>query len=330
MKRAFVTGGSGFLGGVLVTRLREAGVEVVALARSQVSLGKVTSLGAWPLPGDLTDAPAIEGGMRGCDVVFHTAAHFTEWDVYDRFHQNNVIGTASVLRAAANAGVPTFVAVGAAGVFMGKPEPLSKLDETAPLQQPTWAPYTATKAEAQCLVLAANSTQLRTVVIDPPLIWGLSMPMLDEMLPMIDSGSFALPDGGTHLMSTCHVDNVVEGLLLAAERGRGGQSYFVTDGDDISFKQLAADLLSTRNRPPLEKSAPFAVAWFAATLLEPVWRTLKLKGKPPVTRQMLRMIGKEFTLDTTKARTELGYVPIVSRKDGLDQMRAAHVPDCGL
>ncbi|WP_448097633.1 NAD-dependent epimerase/dehydratase family protein [Luteibacter yeojuensis] len=325
MKRAFVTGGSGFLGGVLITRLRKAGVEVVALARSQASLGKVTSLGALPFPGDVTDTPALEAGMRGCDVVFHTAAHFTEWDAYDRFYQSNVLGTACVLRAAANAGVPTLVAVGASGVFMGKPEPLSKLNETAPLHEPTWAPYTATKAEAQRLVLAANSIQLRTVVIDPPLIWGLSMPMLDDMLPMIDSGAFALPDGGVHLMSTCHVDNVVEGLLLAAERGRGGQSYFVTDGDDISFKQLAADLLSTRSRPPIEKSAPFALAWFVATLLEPVWRALELKGKPPVTRQMLRMIGKEFTLDTTKARTELGYAPIVSRKDGLDQMRAARV-----
>jgi len=330
MKRAFVTGGSGFLGGALITRLRKAGVDVVALARSQASLDKVTLLGASPFTGDVTDAPALEAGMRGCDVVFHAAAHFTEWDAYDRFHQANVIGTECVLRAAANAGVPTLVAVGAAGVFMGKPEPLSNLNETAPLQQPTWAPYTATKAEAQRLVLAANSTQLRTVVIDPPLIWGLSMPMLDDMIPMIDAGAFALPDGGAHLMSTCHVDNVVEGLLLAAARGRGEQSYFVTDGDDISFKQLAADLLSTRNRPPVEKSAPFAMAWLAAALLEPVWRALKLKGKPPVTRQMLRMIGKEFTLDTTKARTELGYAPIVSRKDGLNQMRAARVPDRGL
>jgi nucleoside-diphosphate-sugar epimerase len=322
MKHAFVTGGSGFLGGALIKRLRADGVAVTALARSQRSADAVARLGATPCLGGLADQAAIEAGMLGCDTVFHAAAHLTEWDAYETFHEANVVGTATLLRAAVAAHVATFVAAGASGSVMGKPEPLSHINETAPLQEPRWAPYTATKAQAERLVLQATTAQLRTVVINPPMIWGPGMPMLDEMLPLVESGQFALPDGGKHRVSTSYVDNVVEGMLLAAEKGRGGQSYFITDGDDIPFAQVVNDLLATRGMPPITKSAPFPVAWFAATVLETLWRTFRLKGKPPVTRQMLRMIGKEFTLDIAKARNELGYVPVVSRADGLQRMTA--------
>ncbi|UPG89438.1 NAD-dependent epimerase/dehydratase family protein [Luteibacter aegosomaticola] len=323
MKKAFVTGGSGFLGGALIRRLVAEGVAVTALARSEGSADIVAKLGATPCLGGLGDEAEISAGMLGCDTVFHAAAHFTDWDPYELFYKANVVGTEVLLRAAARAGVVAFVAAGASGSVMGAPAPLRHIDETAPLQEPTWAPYTATKAIAERMILAANTTRLRTVVINPPLIWGPAMPMLDEMLPLIQSGKFALPDGGTHMVSTSYVDNVVEAMLLAAEKGRGGQSYFVTDGDDISFAQVVNDLLATRGLPPTDKSAPFAVAWPMAAVLETVWRVFRLKGQPPITRQMLRMIGKEFTLDISKAKAELGYVPVVSRAEGLARMEGA-------
>lgn len=323
MKQVFVTGGSGFLGAALIRRLRDEGVGVVALARSPSSAQKVVRLGAAPCLGGLDDEAALAAGMSGCDVVFHTAAHFTEWDAYETFHQANVMGTATLLRAAATARVATFVASGASGSVMGKPEPMSHIDETTPLQEPAWAPYTATKARAERLVLDANTAQLRTVVVNPPMIWGPGMPMLDEMLPLIESGQFALPDGGRHRVSTAYVDNVVEGMLLAVRNGRGGESYFIADDEELPFAQVVNDLLATRGVAPVTKSAPFSVAWAMATLLETVWHALRLKGKPPVTRQMLRMIGKEFTLDVSRARSVLGYVPVVGRDEGLARMRGA-------
>lgn len=321
MKRAFVTGGSGYLGGVLIQRLVSDGVDVVALARSPASVEAVRKLNATPCLGDLDEASALEAGLRGCDTVFHAAAHFTEWDDHDTFYRANVTGTSSLLDAARSAGVATFVAAGAAGAVMGRPEPLSRIGESTPLHKPRWAPYTATKAEAQQRVLEANAPSLRTVVVSPPMIWGRDMPMLDEMLPLIRSGRFALPDGGGYLVSTCHVDNVVEAMMLAAKRGRGGEVYFVADEDDITLAQVIADLLATRGLPPVERSAPFAMVWTAATIVESIWAAFRVKRKPPLTRQMLRMIGKEFTLDTTKAREELGYRPVITRQAGLADMR---------
>jgi nucleoside-diphosphate-sugar epimerase len=124
-------------------------------------------------------------------------------------------------------------------------------------------------------------------------------------------------------VSTSHADNVVACLLLAAEKGRGGEVYYVTDGEDSTLKAVLNDLLGTRGVPPIQRSAPFGIAWRMAAVMEAVWRLFRLRSKPPVTRQTLRMIGQDFTLDISKARRELGYVPIINWAEGISQMRGS-------
>jgi nucleoside-diphosphate-sugar epimerase len=74
MKSAFVTGGSGFIGGALIERLRSEGVDVRALARSERAAERVGELGAEPVRGDLDDRGSLRAGAEGCDVAFHAAA----------------------------------------------------------------------------------------------------------------------------------------------------------------------------------------------------------------------------------------------------------------
>lgn len=320
MKNAFFTGGSGFVGGPLIRRLAAQNVHVVALARSEAAAAEVKKLGADTCRGHLLDERAITEGMRGCDTVFHVAGHLSEWDPYEVFHKANVVGTRTTLTAAKTAGVSTFVALGASAVVMGRPMSMKNISEDLPLQAPSWGPYIKTKAEAEQLVRQANAPVLRTVVIRPPLIWGAGMPMLDEMVAAAKGGQFALPDAGRQVMSTSHVDNVVECLILAAEKGRGGEAYYVTDGDARTLKDVLTDLLGTRGVPPIKRSVPFGVAWRMAAIMEGVWRTLRLRSKPPVTRQTLRMIGQDFTLDITKAHRDLGYRPVIQWRDGIARM----------
>src|SRR5688572_32536446 len=78
MKRAFITGGSGFVGKHLVAALVARGIEVRALARSDKAAAAVQAMGAEPVRGDLDGLTAMTEGMRGCDVVFHAAAHVEE------------------------------------------------------------------------------------------------------------------------------------------------------------------------------------------------------------------------------------------------------------
>ena len=129
MKRAFVTGGSGFVGGRLIPALRARGVEVVALARSDGSAKKVEALGATAVRGDLDDTAALAAGIRGCDVVFHCAAHTDQYDPVDVHMRITVQGTKNVLAAASGARV---VHVGTEAV-LADGKPIVRADETRPL-----------------------------------------------------------------------------------------------------------------------------------------------------------------------------------------------------
>jgi nucleoside-diphosphate-sugar epimerase len=324
MKKAFVTGGTGFLGRRLVEKLVEQGWSVRALHRSPKDAEGLRALGAEPIPGDLDTAPALRRGMAGVDVVFHSAALFTMWAPYADFVHANVDGTRNLLAAAKDEQIERFVQIGASGVVMGNPKPMVAVTEDAPLAYPPWAPYLSTKARAQELVLRANEPDgMRTTVVLPSLIWGPDMPMLKGVIDAFRAGLFAWPGGGKQVMSSSYVDNVCQCAILAAERAPGGRAYFVTDGEDHTLREIIGQLVATQGVEPKARAVPVGLAWFLATVMEWVWRTLKLRGAPALTRQQVRMTGYAFTLSDQRARTELGYAPVVSWPEGIDAMKLA-------
>jgi nucleoside-diphosphate-sugar epimerase len=253
--------------------------------------------------------------------VFHAAALFKLWGSEDEFNRANVEGTRRLLTVARSMGVRRFVQIGAAGVVMGEPVPMLGITEDAPLQIRSWAPYSSSKAKSERLVREANVPgSFHTAVIRPPFIWGRGMPMLDQMIHSIETKQFRWPGDGEQAMSTCHVDNVCRAAILAAERGTGGSSYFVSDGADGTLRTVMTALLATRNIVPPKASVPFGVGWWMARCMEAVWRIFRIGGEPPITRQMLRMIGMPFTLNIARARRELGYQPIVTWQSGIAAM----------
>jgi nucleoside-diphosphate-sugar epimerase len=321
-KIALVTGGSGFVGGRLIEMLRADGWTVRAIGRSRNALAKIEKLGAEPVEADLADIVPLAKAARDCTSVYHTAAFFKLWGPEKKFHEANVEGTAHLLAACQQAeSVQRFVQVGAAAVVMGDPAPLLRADETLPLQLKPWAPYSSSKARSEHLVLQANGKNgMSTTVIRPPLIWGRGMPMLDQFKELIAVGRFRWPGDGSQPVSTCHVDNVCHAAILAAESTQGGRAYFVSDGEDGTLSQVFTDILATQGIKPPTGRTPFALAWAIAPVLETIWRVLALKSEPPVSRQMLRMIGQPFTVDIRRAQRELGYKPVVSWREGLEAM----------
>lgn len=321
-RTALVTGGSGFVGGRLIELLRQDGWRVRAIGRSREALQRVESLRAVPVRADLEDETALRQALQDCTTVFHAAALFKLWGSEEEFNRANVEGTRRLLAAAKSSGVRRFVQIGAAAVVMGQPVPMRDVTEDAPLQLPSWAPYSSSKARSDRLVREANVPgSFHTAVIRPPLIWGQGMPMLDQMIHSIEAKQFRWPGDGQQPMSTCHVDNVCRAAILAADRGTGGASYFVSDGTDSTLRTVVTTLLATRNVAPPKASAPFGGAWWMARCMEAVWRVFRLGGEPPITRQMLRVIGVPFTLNISRAQRELGYQPIVSWQSGIAAMQ---------
>ncbi|WP_082594726.1 NAD-dependent epimerase/dehydratase family protein [Sphingomonas sp. Root710] len=321
---AFVTGGSGFVGTRLIGHLLAHGWRVRALARSAHSAAEVQSLGAEPVRGDLTDGKALLKAMKGCDVVFHVAAHFKLWGDQALFDRVNIGGTRAIVDAAvATATVRRVIGVSAAAVVMGDPEPMLDVDESLPLKARKYAPYSSSKAGAERVLLAANNSRpgLETIVLRPPFLWGLGMPALNEMVETVHAGRWRWVAGGGQALSTCHVDNLCHALLLAAEHGRGGEAYHIADAEQSTLKGFISALLATRSVTADDKAVPFGMAWFMAGLMGAVWRIFRREGQPPITRQMLRLIGKPFTIRTDKARADLGYAPQITLAEGLAAMR---------
>jgi nucleoside-diphosphate-sugar epimerase len=323
MTSVFVTGGSGFIGGRLIERLRGDAHTVRALARSGAAAERVRSRGAEPVSGDLSDADALRAGAEGCEWTFHAAATLGDWGKPEEFEQGNVAGTRNVLEASASAGVRRFVHVGTEAALLAG-QPLVDVDETAPLRPDSPALYSSTKARAEALVLDANRDgSFETVVVRPRFVWGRGdTTLLPTMVEMVRSGRFAWVGGGHHLTSITHVDNTVEGLVLGAARGRPGNAYFVTDGDPVVFREFVSELLRTQGVEPPTRSIPTWLAGGLAAGGETTWRTLGLGGRPPLTRFAYWVTSQECTIRIDKAREQLGYQPVKSREDGLEELQA--------
>jgi nucleoside-diphosphate-sugar epimerase len=322
-RTAFVTGGSGFIGGRLIERLKAEGGSVRALARSDSSAERIAGLGAEPVAGDLLDADSIAAGAEGCAVAYHLAAHLGDWGPWEEFERDNVTGTVNALEGTARAGVRRFVHCGTEAALMAG-EPLVHVDETAPLRPDSKAPYPATKAKAEQAVRAANRDGFETVVLRPRFVWGAGdTTLLPTMVAMIDKGRFAWVGGGRNVTETTHVANVVEGLLLAAERGAPGEAYFVTDGEPVVFREFVSAMLETQGVEPPDRTMPAWLAGPLAVTSETAWRLLPLRGSPPLSRFSAWVLTQECTIDISKARQQLGYEPVISRDEGLAELRAA-------
>jgi nucleoside-diphosphate-sugar epimerase len=323
MATAFVTGGSGFIGGRLIERLRGEGLEVRALARSEDSARKVEALGAEAVRGDIASVDAMRSGASGCEYAFHAAAKLGDWGAREDFERDNVQGTRNAMEAAAAAGVRRFVHVGTeAAILAGRA--LHDATELEPLRFDSPALYSSSKAKAEQAVRDANREGFETVVVRPRFVWGRGdATLLPAFADAVRSGQFRWIGGGHHRTSTTHVDNTVEGLWLGATRGQPGGVYFVTDGEPVEFRDFVTRMLATQGVDAPDKEMPVPLARALATGGETAWRLARRPSGPPLTRFALWVFTLECTIDISRARSELGYEPVRTIPEGLRELEEA-------
>ncbi len=316
--RVFVTGGSGFVGGRLIRTLSADGHTVVGLARSARAVAAVEANGGSAVRGDLDDRAALRTGMSGADLVVHAAAKLTGGPrEAAEYHRVNVAGTEAVLAVARESGVPKLVHVSTEQVLMSG-APLVGADESWEYPARSIGLYAATKQAAERAVLDAGMIAVR-----PRMIWGKGdTTLLPAVTEAARAGKLRWIGDGYHLTSTCHVDNVVEGILAAADKGRPGEVYFLTDGEPVEFRTFWTELLATQGVQAPIGRLPRGLAATAAAVAEPAWRLLRLPGDPPLDRMTVALLADECTVDDAKARRELGYRGTTSRADGFAELWA--------
>jgi dihydroflavonol-4-reductase len=306
--RVFITGGSGFVGGALLSRLVERGDEVVALARSDAAERAVTGRGARAVRGDVLDEDTLAANMDGCALLFHVAGINTmcPTDPAALFHVN-VRGAEAAVRAAARAGVPRVVLTSSAASLGEAAGTVGR--EDSPHRGSFLSVYERSKHEGESAAFAAaRRAGVELVSINPSSVQGPGRAggTGKIMIAYLNGRLRAFVDTTISLVD---IADCVEGHVLGAERGRPGERYVLNGATFSSHEalEIVSGLSGVRHHVRL---LPPPVARAAGTLVEGAFR---VRGKaPPVCREMVRTLLHGHRYDGSRAARELGlrYTPV--------------------
>ena len=308
--RAFVTGGTGFIGGALVRRLRDRGDDVVALARNPARATALRDLGVEVIEGDLDDTAQIRRGLEGADAAFHVAALYKVGiPVSERaaMQEANVGGTTRVLDAATDAGVARIVYVSTVNAFGNTRGRVVDEDYRRNVDDGfvTW--YDRTKYEAHVAAEERIAKGAPIVIVQPGGVYGPGDH--SELGTIVDQAMrgrlpfISFPDAGIVM---CHVDDIAEGILLAHDKGETGRHY-VLGGEVTTMREIVRAAAVAAGRKPPRMSMP-SWAIKAGIPIAPV--VTRLMGLPPNLRELVRASdGVTYWASDARARKELGYAP---------------------
>ncbi len=317
----FLTGASGFVGGAATRELIAQGHQVRAMSRSDTADERIRELGAEPVRCDLESVAAADIG--DADVCIHSAAFVGTWGPKTAWYEGNVLGTRQVLEAARSAGVSRFVHISSEAAIV-RGQHINGADESCPLAPDSPYPYCATKAQAEQLVVEANSPDFQTIILRPRLVWG---PGDTTLLPIIESmvskKQWSWIDQGKAKTSTTYIDNLVYAITLALTKGTPGQAYFIIDQGAHTMKEVMTGMAASRGLSLPGRNMPYWLADRIGATSERAWRLFNLKGEPPMTRHAAMVMSRDCVLRDGKAQRELGYQPQVSFDEGMRRMRDA-------
>lgn len=305
--RIFISGSTGFIGNKLARRLANEGNTIHALCRD-INTPALQHHNIKIFKGDIENIASIQTAMQGCEQAYHLAAYARVWSkdktIYKRLNED---GTKNVLDAAVATGVQKVVCTSTAGVLgpSGK-SPVKESD--ARIGEPfTEYEITKTKAEEICKIYAANG--LPVTMVNPPRIYGEGIitesNAVTRLVKFFMEGKWRIvPGDGKRTGSYVHVDDVVNGHILAMQKGRSGERY-ILGGENVSYNDFF-DLLKELTGKHIHLfKIPVGLMMTAGFALE-TWTVIT--GKPPLlTRSWIKKYYYDWSLSSEKAIRELGY-----------------------
>lgn len=305
MKKYFITGATGFIGGRLARQLAAAGHHVIALVRDRRQAQALADFGATLVEGDITDKESMRASMAGVDGVFHLAAWYKigakDNTIAERI---NVTGTRHVLELMQEFGIPKGVYTSTLAVFSDTRG--NMVDESYRYAGPHLSEYDRTKWLAHYEVaLPMMAASLPLVIVQPGLVYGpgdtsaVAMTFkqyVQRRLPLLPAQT---------AFCWAHVDDVAKGHLLAMEKGRPGESYIIAgpphtliEAFQIAEKITGINAPRLHGKPGLLRFMSTLSGFFGAIFPLPetyAAETLRVSA------------GVTYLGNNAKAKRELGY-----------------------
>jgi nucleoside-diphosphate-sugar epimerase len=307
--KAFVTGGTGFIGGRLAAKLCERGDEVVALVRNPDKASGLQQKGVQLIEGDLTDVDAIRRGAEGADACFHGAAIYKVGipkSQHEEMFETNVRGTERVLDAAIQAGVPKIVYVSTVNVFGNTGGKV--VDETYERPRNGFLSYyDKTKYDSHQVALDRIDKGAPIVIVQPGGVYGPNdHSEIGNMIDQFRSGKLPavpFPETGINMV---HVDDVADGCILAYDKGEPGQAY-VLGGEITTMRGILEKVAQIEGKNPPKRNLPTGLLKAMAPAGPLIGRAM---GMAPNMRELISASdGVTYWAKDDKARTRLGYSP---------------------
>ncbi|SNY93127.1 Nucleoside-diphosphate-sugar epimerase [Cohaesibacter sp. ES.047] len=318
-RHIFLTGANGYVGRNLIRHFKNGGHQVTGLARSDQSAELIAGLGANVVRGDLL-RDDLSPLMTGATELVHAAANLDHGSGRNAYEQN-ARGAEAVIAAASDAGIRRLVHISSDSVLQDG-HPLRNVDEHHPLPRRPAGAYSCGKAEAERIALNRNSDTMAVIALRPRMIWGRDdTTALPTLAAMVRNGQFAWISGGHYLCSTTHVGNLCHAVDLALTNGRAGEIYHISDGPARSFRETVTGLLATQGISPPNKSVPRPILRLIARVGDGLYRLSGGRLRGPLSFQEYATSAVEITLDISKTKQELGYLPIVGWQEGLEELR---------
>lgn len=304
-----VTGATGFLGSHVARRLVTAGDSVRVLVRRTSNPQALDGLTAERFEGDLNDSASLRRAMYGVGRVFHVAADYRLWTRNpDEIYETNVQGTRRLLAVAADAGVERFVYTSTVGTIAVPHSGLNlPNEETRATLDKMIGHYKRSKFLAELEAMKAAESGFPVIIVNPtapvgPADWKPT-PTGRIILDFLNGKMPAYVDTGLNLVP---VEDVAEGHLLAADKGRIGERY-ILGARNMTLKQILETLATIAGRPAPRLRLPHAIA-LAASYADEFFS--RLSGREPsIPVEGVKMSRHKMFVESDKAERELGYKP---------------------
>lgn len=311
--KAFITGGTGFIGSHLVDDLLAKGEhQVSCLVRKDLKWLQGRDIEV--VNGDLFDLKSLKQGLDGCDAVFHCAG-IVKAPNEQAFIRGNIESTENLLRLAIKMQVPKVVilsSMAAVGPSDGSP-----IDESAPMQPVTSYGRSKKAMEEMIAKVSDNAAQTSVTIVRPPAVYGPREQDILTIFKMAARGFFPMVgDGSSTKLSVVHVKDLVRGIELSAnDRKEGLSTYFIAGEPPITWNDFR--LATSRALGRKVRAFKINPKW-VGKIAAGVERGASLFGTyPALNREKAREMVLEWMCSTQKARTELGYQPKISLDEGI-------------